>query len=87
MSDTKKILAEIKCERDYNHARDITVEEGLGIFDKLSGPAKVTAWFQLNFGTRVSDANRVSREQMRLEAGDANNPLGARGTTRQCRVP
>ena len=76
VGDTKKILAEMKCERDYNHARDITVAEGLDIFEKLSGPAKVTAWFQLNFGTRVGDGNRVSREQMRIEPGDAMNPLG-----------
>ena len=71
----KKILAEMKCERDNNHARDISIEEGLDIFQKLSGPAKVTAWFQLNFGTRVADINRVAREQMRLKAGDAYNPL------------
>ena len=53
----------MKCERDYNHARDISIEEGLDTFQKLSGPAKVTAWFQLNFGTRVADGNRVAREQ------------------------
>ena len=76
VGDTQKILAEMKCERDYNHARDITIEEGLEIFRKLSGPAKATAWFQLNFGTRVADGNRVSREQMKIEPGDEKNPLG-----------
>ena len=76
VGDTMKILAEMKCEKDYNHARDITVAEGLDIFSKLSGGAKVTAWMQLNFGTRVADGLRVARDQMRIEAGDEVNPLG-----------
>ena len=66
VGDVKKILEELQCHEEVNHARDIDDEMAMRFLLLLDGPAQAVCFLMIVCGARVADLMDMTRSQFRF---------------------
>jgi len=63
VKDIQKILEEIQCHEEVQHAKDIDMSMALRMLHLLDGPAQLVCFLMITCGARVSDLLDMTRSQ------------------------